>query len=98
LWILKPKKYAEESDAPGIRGVSFTSSSEAFKYYVNGIDAFTQLDMGGAVDWFSKAIDIDSSFINPYVFISYAYQMMGNSRQSKYWIAKANEWREFLPT
>jgi TolB-like protein/Tfp pilus assembly protein PilF len=95
--FIEIKKYAEESDAPGIRGVSFTSSSEAFKYYLNGIDAFTQLDMGGAVDWFSKAIDTDSSFINPYVFISYAYQLMGNSRQSKYWVTKANEWREFLP-
>ena len=92
------KKYTEETDAPGIRGVSFTSSSEAFKYYLNGIEAFTQLDMGGAVDWLSKAIETDSSFINPYVFLSYAYQMRGNSGQAKYWISKAIEQRENLPT
>jgi TolB-like protein len=89
--FIEIKKYTEESDAPGVRGVSFTSSSEAFKYYLNGIDAFTQLEMGSAVDWFSKAIDTDSSFINPYVFLSYAYQLMGNSGQAKYWIAKAND-------
>ncbi|MCK4819175.1 tetratricopeptide repeat protein, partial [bacterium] len=96
--FIEIKKYTEESDVPGIRGVSFTSSSEAFKYYLNGIDAFTQLDMGGAVDWFSKAIDTDSSFINPYVFLSYAYQLSGNSGQAKYWISKANEQRDNLPT
>jgi tetratricopeptide (TPR) repeat protein len=54
--------------------------------------------MGGAVDWFSKAIDTDSSFINPYVFLSYAYQLSGNSGQAKYWISKANEQRDNLPT
>jgi tetratricopeptide (TPR) repeat protein len=54
--------------------------------------------MGPAVDWFSKAIGTDSSFINAYVFLSNAYQLQGRSMLSKYWFQKAYERKDDLPT
>ena len=91
------KKYTDQYNSPATRGISFTNSSEAFKYYIHGVDAYMELEMGSAVDWFSKAIGTDSSFINAYVFLSYAYQLQGRSRLSKYWSQKAYERKDDLP-
>ncbi len=90
------KKYTDQYNSPNLRGISFTNSSEAFKYYIHGFDAYMELEMETAVEWFSKAIETDSTFINPYVYISFAYQLMGNNRQSKYWCKKAYSKRDGL--
>ncbi len=90
------KSITDQYNSPVIRGTSFTNSSEAFKYYIHGFDAFMELEMGPAVEWFSKAIETDSSFITPYVWSAYTYSLMGDNRQSRHWCKTAYKKRDGL--
>jgi tetratricopeptide (TPR) repeat protein len=92
------KKISDQYNSPEIQGNSLTNSSEAFKNYIRGWDAFKYMELGSAIEWFSKAIEADSSFIQAYIFISYANLMYGNNRQAKYWCKIAYEMRADLPT
>ncbi len=83
------KKISADYNSPEIQGNSFTNSSEAFKNYIRGWDAFKYMELASAVDWFTKAIEADSSFISAYVFSSYANLMNGKTMQAKYWCDKA---------
>jgi len=47
------------------------------------------MELASAVDWFSKAIEADSSFISAYVFNSYANLMNGRTGAARYWCNKA---------
>ena len=90
------KSITDQYNSPAIRGVSFTSSSEAFKYYMHGFDAFMDLKLAPAIEWFAKAIETDSSFITPYVWSAYAYNTMGNNRQARHWCKRAYKKRDGL--
>lgn len=79
------KKISDQNNSLGIRGNSLTNSSEAFKHYIRGWDAFRYMELEEAIGWFSKAIEVDSTFINAYVFLSYANLMFGRDRQAKHW-------------
>lgn len=90
------KKISDDYNSPAIIGNSLTNSSEAFKHYIRGWDAFKYMELESAIEWFSKAIENDSTFINAYVFISYANLMYGRSVQAKYWVNKAYDRRDDL--
>ncbi|MEN8122872.1 MAG: hypothetical protein ABFS35_21210 [Bacteroidota bacterium] len=91
------KKFAGQYVTDEIYGGISTNSSEAFKYYIHGYDAIIDIEPQLATEWFSKAIQTDSSFINAYVLLSYAYQLMGNNKKSKHWVKRAYKKREGLP-
>lgn len=92
------KKISDEYNSPEIHGNSLTNSSEAFKNYIRGWDAFKYIELGSAIEWFSKAIEADSSFTQAYIFNSFANLMSGRDRQAKYWCRIAYEKRADLPT
>ena len=73
-----------------------TNSSEAFKNYIRGWDAFRYVELGSAVEWFTNAIAEDSTFINAYVFNSYSNLLNGRTGAAKYWVNKAYEYRSSL--
>ncbi len=75
-----------------------TNSSEAFKNYIRGWDAFRYLEISSAIDWFTKAIEADSAFIKAYVFKAYACLMNGWESQAKKLCSIAYEKREGLAT
>ncbi len=79
---LEIKKLVEQYDSPAIRG-RFTNSSEAYQYYIHGYNAFMDLDLQTATEWFSKAIEIDPDFITAYVTLSFVYRVMGNDKLAK---------------
>jgi TolB-like protein len=90
------KKISDEYLSPEYHGNSMTNSSEAFKNYIRGWDAFKYVELESAVAWFTKAIQEDSTFIYAYVFNSYANLMNGRSGAAKYWVNKAYEYRADL--
>ncbi len=90
------KKISDEYLSPAYQGNSMTNSSEAFKNYIRGWDAFKYVELESAVAWFTKAIQEDSTFINAYVFNTYANLMNGRSGAAKYWVNKAYEYRADL--
>ena len=90
------KKISDEYLSPEYQGNSMTNSSEAFKNYIRGWDAFKYVELESAVAWFTKAIQEDSTFINAYVFNTYANLMNGRSGAAKYWVNKAYEYRADL--
>ena len=90
------KKISEEYNSPQLQGNSMTNSSEAFKNYIRGWDAFKYVELESAVAWFTKAIEEDSTFINAYIFNSYANLMNGRTGSAKYWVNKAYEYRSLL--
>jgi tetratricopeptide (TPR) repeat protein len=90
------KKISDQYDSPEFQGNSMTNSSEAFKNYIRGWDAFKYVELESAVAWFTKAIEEDSTFINAYVFNTYANLMNGRTGSAKYWVNKAYEYRSVL--
>ena len=53
--------------------------------------------MPKAIQWFSLAIETDSTFITPYVFLSHAHSQAGNIQRSQRWADAAYAKREQLP-
>jgi TolB-like protein/Tfp pilus assembly protein PilF len=90
------KNISDEYLSPEFQGNSMTNSSEAFKNYIRGWDAFKYIELESAVAWFTKAIEEDSTFINAYIFNSYANLMNGRTGSAKYWVNKAYEYRSLL--
>jgi len=91
------KKISDQNNSLGVSGNSLTNSSEAFKHYIRGWDAFRYMELEEAISWFSKAIEVDSNFVNAHVFLSYANLMFGRDMQAKQSCRVAYEKREDLP-
>jgi len=94
---LEIKKLIEAYNSPGITQLSSTNSAEAFQYYLHGWDAFGKMDLHSTVGWLSKAIEIDSSFVTAYIFLSFTYVAGLDFKQSKMWCEKAYLKRNQLP-
>ena len=41
-----------------------TNSAEALRYYILGMGSFINLNYPSAIDWYEKAIEIDSNFVS----------------------------------
>jgi len=50
-----------------------TSSPEAYRYFLKGRDEYAKYDDLAAINWFSKAIAIDSNFFQAIIMTSLAY-------------------------
>jgi len=94
---LEIKKLIEEYDSPVFHGSFHTNSSEAFEHYIHGYNAFMDSDWPTAAEWFSKAVETDSGFINPYVMMSFTYRLIRNDELAKYWCNMAYKKRDELP-
>ena len=77
------KSISDKYNAPEVTRNLMTKSSEAFKYYIRGWDAFKYMELGSAIEWFAKAVEADSTFINAYVFGAYANVMYGRDWPAK---------------
>ena len=67
----------------------FTSSAEAFKYYINGRLLHGKLEYGSAAGQYLKSLQIDTGFVAPMLMLSYVYGDEGKSEESKKWVYKA---------
>ncbi len=92
------KSISDKYNAPEVTRNLMTKSSEAFKYYIRGWDAFKYMELGSAIEWFAKAVEVDSTFINAYVFGAYANLMNGRDWPAKNIVDKATELNVELST
>jgi tetratricopeptide (TPR) repeat protein len=93
------KNMQEQGNSSLIQSVSlgYTRSSEAFKYYIHGMEANNNLDMGQSAAWLSRAIEIDSTFINAQVLLVHAYHTNNEDRKAREVVVQAYEMKDKLP-
>jgi len=96
--FIEIKKISDQYNSPEVKGNTFTTSSEAFKYFLHGYDSFKFIELGTAIGWLKKAIDADTTFTNAYIFLTYAYLMNGNDGLAKQWCRRAYSRREEAST
>jgi TolB-like protein len=75
----------------------FTSSSEAYKYYLRGFTCHNRLDYSCAAEYYHKAIEVDSNFVSAMMQLAYCYADQQRAEQSMYWAYQAYERIDRLP-
>jgi TolB-like protein len=79
---------------------AFTSSPEAYRKYIEGMNSFLMSDYPSAIEAYTAAFKIDSTFTLAAFFTSIAYNQIGTRwsiQQAAKWTQKAYEGRERLP-
>ena len=86
-WLIKNyaeiKNIKEKRNSSILQSEGYTRSSDAFKYYIHGMDAMADMDIGQAIDWLTKAVETDTLFINARVFLAHAFHMNGEDVQAR---------------
>ncbi|MEN8202628.1 MAG: hypothetical protein ABFS28_08540 [Bacteroidota bacterium] len=85
------KNIQERTNSSIIQAETYTGSSEAFKYYMYALDAVFQMEWEQGIEWFTKVIEKDSTFINAQIYMAYAYHSMNNDRLAKLLVTKIYE-------
>jgi len=83
-------KSLQEGTFYELKGV-YTQSPEAYKLYLIGMNYYVLLDYPKAIENFSKAIEIDSSFVSAMVKLAYCYGDIQQAGLAKEWAYKASE-------
>jgi len=86
----------EKQIPPDFQHFVSTNSPEAYRYYINGLNAFGKTDFPTAQNWLLKAIAIDSNFTLATMHIAFTY---GNQRiydQAKKWCLKYSSIEDLL--
>jgi TolB-like protein/lipopolysaccharide biosynthesis regulator YciM len=65
-----------------------TTSAEAFRYFVYGINALDKGDLGGGISWCLKALAADSTFADAAFMLENAYSADGKPEQSRQWLIR----------
>ena len=68
---------------------AFTSSADAYKYYLQGRNYHARLEYSTANGLYLKALQIDTGFVLPMLYLAYSYGDLGQSDQSKKWAYEA---------
>ena len=73
-----------------------TSFPEAFRYYIYGKKAAVKKDYPTAIEWYKRALAIDSNYFDPMIALSDAYANQGLIEQDLEWVLnyyrKKDEW------
>jgi tetratricopeptide (TPR) repeat protein len=72
-------------------GYGFSSDSLAAQLYNQGYDAFQERDFTSALNYYKKAIDQDTSFIEAYDNLGLTYRMQEDFKSAKYYYLKSIE-------
>jgi len=65
-----------------------TNSSEAYRYFIYGMNAYYKRDFSTAVRMYSQATNIDSNFTFAYINLSYSYFNLKLYDEAKKWCQK----------
>ncbi len=77
---------------------TYTSSSpEAYRIYLNGMQYFEKDLHDDAIVEFEKAITFDSTFALPYMRIGMAHVFSGRPQEGAHWFQKARQYQDRLP-
>ena len=75
----------------------YTNSSEAYKLYLQGYNCRSRLDYDCAVDFYNRALKIDSNFVSAMMRLAYCYGDLRQTEMSKFWAYKASDRIDQLP-
>lgn len=75
-----------------------SSSPEAYKQYILGMELFEIGKLDSSISLFERAIALDSAFALPYMRIGMAYGMQGMTQKGATWFARAQKRQERLPS
>jgi tetratricopeptide (TPR) repeat protein len=73
-----------------------TNSAEAYRYYIEGLNAYYGADPKNAVDMLNRSIRLDPDFFAPYPWLLYAYNRHGLLQQDYSQIELAKHLRDKL--
>ncbi len=78
---------------------AFTSSAEAYRNYIEGMNALVRADFDYAAELLEKALEIDSTFAFAAFSIAMAHNFKTNNitRMAKEWVERAHELKSSLP-
>lgn len=78
---------------------AYTESSEAYRYFIEGMNSILTLNYTSAVESFHKALEVDSTFTFAKFFIAWAYisDPQWQWELVEPWILKAYEGKDRLP-
>jgi AraC-like DNA-binding protein/Tfp pilus assembly protein PilF/TolB-like protein len=62
-----------------------TKSSEAYRFYLNGLQAFLRRDFSEAIEFYKQALGRDSDLTTAASDMSYAYRYLGQEDQTRKW-------------
>ncbi|MCX6335019.1 MAG: helix-turn-helix domain-containing protein [Bacteroidia bacterium] len=65
--------------------VTTTSSAEAYTFYLNGKDAYYNMEYTDAIDCFKRALAADTNFIWVMKFLVMSYQNIGDDEETRKW-------------
>jgi serine/threonine protein kinase/tetratricopeptide (TPR) repeat protein len=68
-----------------------TSSTEAYNYYLRGREGLKEYDWDGARQFFEQAVELDPTFAAAYLYLSWAHNMLNNSRERSEAVKKARD-------
>ena len=87
----------KKESSPFIKTFVSTSSPEAYKCYIYGLNTFYKRDYVTAINWLSQAVEIDSGFISASVMLSMAYSSQGMTSKARINALRAYRMRDRLP-
>ncbi|MCP4633273.1 MAG: hypothetical protein GY855_10135, partial [candidate division Zixibacteria bacterium] len=89
---------SQEMMANNIEVADITSSSpEAYKYYIIGMENFNKGQYNDAKPDFEKAIEIDSTFALPYMRIGMGYALQSRGHEGVPFFKQAQQFQDKLP-
>ena len=74
----------------------YTSSAEAFKYFILGRASHGKLDYNSAIELYLKSINNDTNFVSPMLMLAYVYGDLEKSEESKKWAYRAYSRIDFV--
>lgn len=74
-----------------------SSSEEAYKHYLKGLEQFLEQRWDESRESFNNALEIDSTFALPYMRIGMSYIFEGRTVQGKEYFKKAKQYEDRLP-
>ena len=75
--------FMESEIITDFRWLISTGSSEAYRYYMYGNQAFYKLDWPTARDWYLKSTEIDTNFTEALRMLTYTYEHLGMKEEAK---------------
>jgi tetratricopeptide (TPR) repeat protein len=72
---------------------AYPQSSEAYRYFIEGMNAMMKSYNGSSILSFKKALEIDSTFTFASFFLAWAYSTTNQDAEAKEWTLKAYQYK-----
>ncbi len=76
---------------------AYTSSSEAYRNYIEGLISYQNGEIEAARQFFTEALEIDSTFTMVMFYMAWTYRSQGNYKETTEWTERAYEHIDKLP-